>query len=112
MNMLYHKTLTDSRWNQFSFMEQMGNIGGEIGRMRRWKDKDRVQFESALERALELLDLTRADARWQSLPRLKELCRLRETLLDAVYGNRTYGNDLENLDNYLLQFAVGARLQK
>jgi hypothetical protein len=62
---------------------------------------------AALERALELLDLTLADARWRG--RRKEIARVRELLCDAADGGHEYGTTLEDLDRYFLAFAVVAR---
>jgi len=85
-----------------SLAEQLANVGAEVGRMRRPRGA-----VGALERALELLDLTLADARWQG--RRKEIARARELLCDAADGGREYGTVLEDLDRYFLAFAVVAR---
>ena len=62
---IFHKKLAEGRWFQFSLCEQLGNIGSEVNRALRWKDKDQDNFESAIDRALELFDLTLKDSRWK-----------------------------------------------
>ena len=98
----HHRELAAGRWERLSLAEQLANVGAEVGRMRRPRGAT-----GALERALELLDLTLADARWQG--RRKEIARARELLCDAADGGLEYGTALEDLDRYFLAFAVVAR---
>jgi hypothetical protein len=54
MNMIYHKDLTPERWFTFSLAEQLANVGCEIERTIRWRDKgnaeySRISFERALD---------------------------------------------------------------
>ena len=102
-----HPELAAGRWSQLSLAEQLGNVGSEVGRMRRWRGKDERLAAGAFERALELLDLTLADVRWRG--RLREIARARELLCDAAFGGREHGATLEDLDRYFLEFAVAAR---
>jgi len=106
--MSYHPELVAGRWFTLSLAEQLGNIGSEVGRMRRSQDQSRNSFQLAFERALELIDLTLADKR--HLHRLREITRLRETLCDAVTGGHEYSSSLEGIDRYLMPFALTARL--
>jgi hypothetical protein len=62
---------------------------------------------SALERALELIDLTIADPRW--IGRLKEILRARELICDYLIGDNSHGSTAESLDAYFLPFAIAAR---
>ena len=105
--MAHHTSLAGGRWFALSLCEQMGNIGSEVHRAVMWRDKNEKTFTQAVEHALELLDLTMQDARWQS--RLKEVIRARECLCDAVSGEGKYAVSLEDLDEYFLQFAIAAR---
>jgi len=104
---IVHRALAGGRWQQLSLVEQLGNVGSEVGRMRRWRDRDERLMTRAFERALELLDLTLADPRWRT--RLREIARARELLCDAAAGGHEYGGTLEDLDRYVLAFAVAAR---
>lgn len=105
-----HKNLAGGKWRDFSLVEQMGNIGSEVSRALRWKDKDQKIFENAMFRALELFDLTIQDSRWRW--RLKELIRARELLCDAFFGGVRYGSSLEDLERYFFTFAVGAGIYR
>ena len=102
-----HASLATGRWQTLSLVEQLANVGSEVGRARRWKEKDPSSCENAFGRALELLDLTIGDPRWKG--RRKELTRARELLCDAMMGGKEYGSDLAGLDRYFYPFAVAAR---
>ncbi len=104
-----HQSLAEGRWATFSLAEQLGNIGGEVSRAIRARG-DQKRFDSAVERALELFDLTIADERWRK--RLKELTRARELFCAAVFGSNEYATTLEDLDRYFYYFALSARLNK
>ena len=103
-----HESLAQGRWSSFDLMEQLGNIGSEVGRAAKAKRRgDEARMWSALERALELFDLTIADPRWSG--RLKEPLRAREVVCDFLVGNNGYGSTDESLDSYFLAFAMAAR---
>ena len=103
-----HRELAAGRWGQLPLVEQLANVGSEVGRMLRWRGRDDRLMAGAFDRALELLDLTLADPRWRD--RLREIARARELLCDAATGGREYGTTLEDLDRYFLAFAVAARI--
>lgn len=102
-----HADLAAGRWRTLPLIEQLANVGSEVGRAARWYGKDHQRCEQAFIRALELLDMTIADDRWRG--RRKELTRSRELLCDAMQGGATYGSDLAALDRYFFHFAVAAR---
>lgn len=102
-----HRELAAGRWRELSLVEQLANVGAEVGRMRRHQGQSEARAAAAFERALELLDLTLADPRWRG--RLKEIARARELLCDAASGGQAYKSTLEDLDRYFLWFAVAAR---
>lgn len=102
-----HASLATGRWKTLSLVEQLANVGSDVGRAHRWQGKDPQLCETAFVRALELLDLTIADLRWRG--RRKELTRVRELLCDAMLGGKEYGSDLAGLDRYFYSFAVAAR---
>ena len=97
-----HKNLAQGRWHKFSLAEQLANIGSEVGRAAKWQGKDEQNFNGAVARALELIDLTVEDPRWQN--RLFEIGRIREVFCDGVLGGKEYGTDLKNLENYFYPF--------
>ena len=105
-----HKTLAQGRWRELSLMEQLGNIGSEVGRAEKWQGRDEKIFQGAVVRAYELFDLTIQDLRWKH--RLKEIVRAREVFSDAVEGGTRYHTSLADLDRYFLTFAIAARMKK
>lgn len=106
--MTIHSELAAGRWLELSLVEQLANVGSEVGRCLRAKEHDAERFDSALERALELFDLTLADRRW-SYPRLREIARAREVVLDHLIGENVHGSTATSLDAYFTAFAVAAR---
>ncbi|MDP2641272.1 MAG: hypothetical protein Q8P39_01875 [Candidatus Yanofskybacteria bacterium] len=104
-----HKELAKGRWFELSLAEQLGNIGSEVSRAAKWQRKDKQLFEGAVERALELFDLTIMDSRWRVSRRLKEIGQAREVFCDAVFGGEEYGTTFQNLQPYFDQFAFAAR---
>ena len=72
-----------------------------------WESKDKKLFDGAVERALELFDLTLEDQRWRG--RRREIRRAREVFCDLVFGDGVYRSSLQELDKYFLSFALAAR---
>lgn len=108
MQTVVHQNLALGRWQQFSLIEQLGNIGSEVGRAAKWQGKDEKIFQNTVNRALELFDLTLDDARWKG--RLREIARVREVFCDIIFGDNKYNTSLKDLDGYFSQFALAARL--
>ena len=106
-----HKELASGRWQGFSLIEQLGNVGSEIHRAIMFKETDEARFVGACDRALELMDITLEDSRWTGL-RLRELARIREMIGDAMLGGQEYETTFEYLDNYFFGFAYAARAGK
>jgi hypothetical protein len=103
-----HRELAAGRWNLLSFAEQMANIGSEIERTISWKKKERPEISSrAFERALELIDLTIADAK--NFTRLRELLRVREAIADHFYFDNFYQSTPESWQRYFGSFLIAAR---
>lgn len=110
MKNFIHKDLAEGKWFRLSLMEQLGNIGSEVGRAAQAQRKDGHRFHQAVERALDLFDLTLEDKRWRG--RLREIARAREVFCDAVHGGKEYGSTLADLDTYFLPFALAAAKRK
>ena len=103
-----HFARSIERWQRMTLHEQLGNLGSEVGRALRARaagNSDR--FQPALERTLELFDLTLADPRHRG--RFKEICRAREVLLDFLVGSNDYASTASSIDAYYLQFGKAAR---
>ena len=80
MTRVLHKNAAAGGWARLELVEQLGNVGSEVERAIRAHEAGRTdRFESALERALELFDLTAADPRWRG-HRCQEILRAREEL--------------------------------
>lgn len=106
-----HKTLAAGHWQDFSLVEQLANIGSEVARTIKWrKNYNQENSRLAFERALELLSLTIDDPK--NIKRLKELTRVRETLLDYFLGVNTYKSSDKIWQNYFFSFAYATRVNK
>ncbi len=85
----YHKNLSTGKWQRLSFAGQMANVGSEVERAIKWKNKNNPErSQLAFFRALELMDFTIAVKNNKN--RLKELCRTREVLVDYFFAENQY----------------------
>ncbi len=110
MTDMKHRELTAERWWTFTAAEQLGNIGSEVSRTLKWRSRNPEIAERAMARALELIDLTLDDPRHRaSVARLREICRVREVLLDFLVGPNEYNSTEVALQRYFDAFAVAAR---
>lgn len=107
----FHQNLTVEHWQGLSLLEQLGNIGSEVGRAVKAKDSgDLIRMNGALDRALELFDFTIGDPKNRT--RLKELCRAREVFCDFFFGGNTYKSTAKSLEGYFMIFAIAARVSR
>ncbi len=103
-----HKNLAGGRWQALTFFEQMANVGSEVERAIKWRNRGNAEYgRMAFERALELLDLTLDHATSRS--RLKELARVREMLADYFAFENSYGSSDEQWQKYFYSFNFAAR---
>ena len=103
-----HKELAAGRWFTLSLAEQLGNVGSEVARALTWQERGNVEHCCrAVERALELLDLTLADTKHRG--RLREIARVREVLADYFHGENSFGSSPVLWRRYFDAFAVAAR---
>lgn len=108
MRSLRHQPAAQGKWRDLPTVQQMANIGSEVGRARNWTGKNNREYaRMASDRALELLYLTIDDRKNRS--RLKELTRLYEVLVDYFYGLNEYRTNPEQLERYFLAFNYAAR---
>jgi hypothetical protein len=106
-----HQQLAAGRWQKLSFFEQMANIGSEVERAIKWKNKNNVDYSrQAFERALELLDLSIGSEK--NKKRLKEMVRLREALADYFVFENSYKSSDQKWQNYFYGFNFAARLRR
>lgn len=107
MKAIFHAGLK-KRWNEFSKIEQMANIGAEVGRTISWTKKGNEQMaKNALYRALELIDFTIDDPKNKNS--LKEILRVRELLVDYFAGENIYHSTEEGWNKYFYYFNFAAR---
>jgi len=105
---LQHKNLAAGRWQKLSLLEQMANIGSEVERSIKWKNKNSPDYaRNAFERALELFDLTIEDEK--NIFRLKEVLRARELFADFFAGDNIYGSTDIEWHKYFYSFGLAAR---
>ena len=110
MRNFQHKELAAGGWQRLTLMEQLANLGSEVSRACRWQEKDKDLFQGAVDRALELFDLTLEDPRWRKRGTLREIARVRELFLRAAFREKeTYNTSLSDLNRYFDQFAFAAR---
>jgi len=106
--MIYHQSLANGRWQNLTFLEQMANIGSEVERAIRWKHKKNDDyFNRAVDRMLELIDLTAADP--SNIKRLRELMRTREILVDFLLYDNEYRSTDIMWKKYFTSFTCAAR---
>ena len=60
--------MTLERWQTLSWRDQIGHIASEIKRSQLAKNKGKDLYLSILEQAINLIDLSLNDPRWQSNP--------------------------------------------
>lgn len=107
--MTLHPQLSSGRWTTLTLAEQLANVGSEVERAIRAHDSGRQErFASALDRALELFDLTARDARWSG-PRRREILRAREEVVRLFFDAPPTPEQVAGLQRYFLAFAVLAR---
>jgi hypothetical protein len=93
------------RWSRMTFSEQMLNIGSEVSRALKWKDKKEKRSELAFYRALELFHFTvRSLYSTGYGHRIKELGRAKEVLYDYLYGDNVYKSTEKSLLKYYNDF--------
>jgi hypothetical protein len=106
-----HEELAAGRWQTYSLVEQLANVGSEVERALDWTAKGNAEYSArALERGLELLGLTIADPRHRH--RLRELTRTREALLDYFWGDNEFGSEERNWRRYFQAFSMAAAIRR
>jgi hypothetical protein len=104
-----HTELAAGRWQTYTLMEQLANVGSEVERALNWAVKGNTEYrDRALERGLELLGITIADPRHRH--RLRELTRAREALLAYFWGDNEFGSDQRTWRRYFQAFGMAAAI--
>lgn len=104
-----HAGLAAGRWSSLSLAEQLANVGSEVDRaIKAHEAGRRDRRDAAVDRGLELFDLTAADPRWRGARR-REVLRAREEFCALFWGEDQRASDPESLSRYFLPFALAAR---
>jgi hypothetical protein len=103
-----HSELATGRWVTLSFIEPMASVRNEVERARKWREKGNEEYSRlALERALDLIDLTFGSVKGYG--RFRELARVREGLVDFFLGENEYASAGGSWCCYFAPFAFAAR---
>lgn len=105
-----HKEQAQGAWASHSLLFQMANVGSEVYRALKWRDKNQSIAQHAFERSLELFDLTIDDGK--NIGRLKEVLRAREMWVDFFAYDNIYHSTRDSWEKYFLQFAAAANNAK
>lgn len=112
MTAAQHDGLAGGRWKALSLVEQLANVGSEVERALRARERGQSErADRAFTRALELFDLTAADDRWRGSAR-REVLRAREEFCRDVLNDAPDSGNAEYLRRYFLEFAVAARAKR
>lgn len=99
-----HGGLTHERWERLSLADQLANIGTEVARAARAKNRqDHSRLQQHFDLALELFAFTLDDERWRN--QRVEIGRAREIVCDFLAGDNEYESTAESLDAYFLPFS-------
>ena len=99
-----HGGLTHERWERLSLADQLANIGTEVARAARAKNRqDDRRLQQHFDLALELFEFTLDDERWRD--QRVEIGRAREIVCDFLAGKNEYDSSAESLDAYFLPFS-------
>lgn len=104
-------------WKKLTMPEQMANIGSEVERSIKWKEKNNEKLsQKAFFRALELFDLTLQNIAASQkkdknllLPVITEIARAKELFADYFIGDNQYNSTKESWQKYFKQFNYLAR---
>ena len=110
MTRTLHKRAAAGAWGRLELVEQLGNVSSEVERAIRFHGAgNRSRFEGALERALELFDLTAGDPRWHG-HRCQEILRTRVEFCRLFFDPDVRPGSAEGLRRYFFGCAHAARM--
>ena len=111
MNIPY--AIDRERWSKMSIFDQMGNIGSEVGRSFSAKRRgDDAGCAQAVGRAIDLFDATVSSLIASKSIRSKEVLRAKEVYLSAIFDKALPGEDDQRVEQYFMQYAIAARLNR
>ncbi len=106
----FHKNLKIEEWNNQDIFGVMGNIGSEVSRAIKWKNKNKKdRWVKALYRSLELFDISLTNKNLSNA-QIGELLRAREVWVDFIFGDNNYNSSAKSLQKYFDQFAIAYKI--
>lgn len=106
-----HAGLAAGRWKSLSLVAQLANIGSEVDRAINANEGGRIdRRDAAINRGLELFDLSAADERWRGARR-REVLRARSEFCSLFWeeGGSQQPDAAASLSRYFLHFAYAER---
>jgi hypothetical protein len=105
MSTLQHTNQANGQWNKKPFLEQMANIGSEVYRAIKWRNKGNEEYaQMAFERSLELFDLSKGSKLTPS--QYRELTRMREVWVDYFKYENQYNSTDEEINKYFMYLTI------
>ncbi len=96
------------RWGRMTILEQMGNIGVEVGRaIKAKRNGDNDLMIGAIDRTLDLFNATTEILISDKSLRVKEVLRAEDQFLSLFFDDNF--KDADKLDDYFMQYALAAR---
>jgi hypothetical protein len=103
-----NSSISYDRWAKLTILEQMGNIGSEVGRaISSERRGDVVSRDGAIGRALDLFAATAKFLAGEKSLRLREVLRSRDQFLGLFFDDNF--DDADAVESYFMQFAIAAR---
>jgi hypothetical protein len=99
------------RWAKLTILEQMGNIGAEVGRAISAKRRgDGARMEGAVNRALDLFSATVETLLKDKAQRhrAREVLLSRDEFMSILYDEGRFG-EADKIEAYFMNFAMAAR---
>lgn len=90
------------KWFSLSINDQISNIGSEVERALKYKDKDKNKTIEFLNKSIELITRTQKDPK--NIHRIGELNFCIEELLDYFIGDNIYNTKDTDIRKYYNQF--------
>ena len=90
------------KWFTMPVGEQISNIGSEVERALRYKDKDERKMLNFLNKAIELIERSQIDPK--NIHRIRELGFCKEELIDYFIGENIYGTTEDMLRRFYDSF--------
>lgn len=99
-------------WVQLDVINQMGNIGSEVGRaINAWREKDEPRFNGSFARSLDLFDATIKALTSRKSLRSKEVLRAKDQYLSLFFDGK-FDEDATKIEKYFMQYAWLARTKR